>query len=71
MTDPIVRPTSVAIKRIYNITLADREPGSWLLKDGITKKGRGGSGHGSGVQDSALYGAYTLVSRILIALYYL
>ena len=35
------------------------------------EEGEGGGGHGSGAQDSALYGAYTLVSRISIALYYL
>ena len=33
-------PTSVAIKGICNITLAGREPGSWLSKDRIAKKWR-------------------------------
>ena len=32
-TNLLMSPTSVAIKGIYNITLADREPGSWLLKN--------------------------------------
>ena len=31
---------SVAMKRIRNITLTEGEPGSWIAKDGIAKKGR-------------------------------
>ena len=30
-------PASIAIESICDITLANREPGSWLLKDWIAK----------------------------------
>jgi hypothetical protein len=33
----LMTPVSVAIKSICNITLAEREPGSWLSKDWIAK----------------------------------
>jgi hypothetical protein len=39
-SNSLISPASVAMKRIRNITLTEGEPGSWIAKDRIAKKGR-------------------------------